>query len=310
MKYLSIIADIMHWLAIVIVAGLTLYLLFDPNRNGGDAATRGLGNAFVYIGIILLIFLIILKMLPYDWPKYVVIVVILLPFLLIKFDSVYKKLTYKWQNEAIFKENEAHAAGKHLFNDPQQLALIKAARENDTLTAAKLLSQPFPLLNDYNNAAKQTVLDFICNDERHIPTIKLLLQAGAQLEIKDPNKETTLLHNAQDCSPQMLDFLLQQGSNPNYVHQNANAAIFEVLDNVLDRAETLQKVKLLVQYHADPNLQVTFNGNYKNYTPLMWAAANHYTEVCEWLIQNGADPNYINPDGYSYQSILEANNPN
>ncbi|MBK8472013.1 MAG: ankyrin repeat domain-containing protein [Sphingobacteriales bacterium] len=133
----------------------------------------------------------------------------------------------------------------------------------------------------------------------------MLQAAGTTLEYADPNKKSTLMLNALHCTPKMLAFLLEQGANPNYTTTDrSNAVIFEVLTSV-EREEVLEKIKTLIQYKADVNLQVTFNGNYKNYTPLMWAAANNHHMVVPLLIAHGADPEYKNPDGQSWRDFVQ-----
>lgn len=306
MNYFSLAANIIHWLGIAFVTFGVLSLLFDPHRDGGDAATKGLGTSFMYIGMVILAILIVLKILPYPWAKYVGAAIVLSPLVFVKLNSTWRSVQYDRRNAAIYKQSEYIYAGKDLFKDKQQLALIKAIHDNDIVTTAKLLKQPFPLLHDYNNAEKKTVLDFVCHDEKNVDAIRLLLKAGAQLDSNDPEKKSTLMHNALNCSPKMFAFLLQQGANPNYTYHQQNAVIFEVLSSVIHE-EVLEKIKLLIRYKADLNLKVTFNGNYKNISPLIWAAINNHFEVCQLLIQNGADENYVNPDGNSYKSIMDSN---
>ncbi|MCC7223049.1 MAG: ankyrin repeat domain-containing protein [Chitinophagales bacterium] len=300
------LANVIHWLAIVALTVWMVGIITDMQRGGGDAASRGMGSFFLVVGGIFLAVLILLKCLPYAWTRYVALAIIILPFAFIRLESVWQKWAYDRRNAIIFRQNEEMEAGKHLFKDPQQLALINAIQNNDTARTAQLLSQPFPLLNDYNNEAQKTVLDFVCDDDAHIPCIKLLLQAaGTTLEYADPNKKSTLMLNALHCTPKMLAFLLEQGANPNYTTPNrSNAVIFEVLTSV-EREEVLEKMETLIQYKADVNLQVTFNGNYKNYTPLMWAAANNHQMVVPLLIAHGADPEYKNPDGQSWRDFVQ-----
>lgn len=302
----SLAANIIHWIGIAFVTFVVLSLLFDPKRDGGNAATQGLGTPFMYIGMVVLAILIVLKILPYTWAKYVGAAIVVSPLVFNKLNSKWRSIQYDRQNAATHKQSEYRLGGRYLFKDKQQLALTKAIHDNDIATTAKLLKQPFPLLHDYNNAEKMTVLDYVCHNEKNVDAIRLLLKAGAQLESNDPKKKSTLMHNALNCSPQMFAFLLQQGANPNYTYHKQNAVIFEVLSSVIHQ-EVLAKVKLLIRYKADLNIKVTFNGNYKNISPLIWAAINNHFEVCQLLIQNGADENYVNPDGNSYKSIMDLN---
>ncbi|MBK9461302.1 MAG: hypothetical protein IPN94_18185 [Sphingobacteriales bacterium] len=92
MNYFSLAANIIHWLGIAFATFGVLSLLFDPHRDGGDAATQGLGTPFMYIGMVILAILIVLKIIPYPWAKYVGAAIVLSPLVFIKLNSTWRSI--------------------------------------------------------------------------------------------------------------------------------------------------------------------------------------------------------------------------
>jgi ankyrin repeat protein len=64
-----------------------------------------------------------------------------------------------------------------------------------------------------------------------------------------------------------------------------------------------QSVKVLIEHHADVNLQDT-----KGRTALMHAAAGRYSDALPLLLENGADPNARNNDGKTALDLADASN--
>ncbi len=65
------LANVIHWLAIVALTVWMVGIITDMQRGGGDAASRGMGSFFLVVGGIFLAVLILLKCLPYAWTRYV-----------------------------------------------------------------------------------------------------------------------------------------------------------------------------------------------------------------------------------------------
>lgn len=60
-----------NWFCIGLLALFVLVLLLDPNRGGGDAATKGIGSGLLTAAIIAIVILLGLNLSPWAWTRYV-----------------------------------------------------------------------------------------------------------------------------------------------------------------------------------------------------------------------------------------------
>ncbi|MBK6930928.1 MAG: hypothetical protein IPH12_08625 [Saprospirales bacterium] len=60
-----------NWFCIGLLVLFVLVLLLDPNRNGGDAATKGIGSGLIAAAIIAIVILLGLNLSPWAWTRYV-----------------------------------------------------------------------------------------------------------------------------------------------------------------------------------------------------------------------------------------------
>lgn len=112
----------------------------------------------------------------------------------------------------------------------------------------------------------------------HIPTLKLLLDAGAKINQRDSNGKTALFY----ClgNPKTVKFLLDRQANPNLYDKNGRTALMHAaaLGNT-------HVAKLLLNAKADIN---QFGYERNNFAALNWAIINNKYETAEFLIDNGA----------------------
>jgi cytohesin len=140
-----------------------------------------------------------------------------------------------------------------------------------------------------------------CGDSA-IPAILLLnaaATAGDLAEVKrlvidcgiDPNKgvngRTPLREAAAWGHPEVVEFLLEHGADPNIQDNNGGTPLHVAAWN-----GHREVVELLLEHGANPNVQDD-DGD----TPLHLAAKNNYREVVELLLEHGADPNIRNNEG-------------
>ena len=100
----------------------------------------------------------------------------------------------------------------------------------------------------------------------------------------DPNilsDFTSLFTALRNGHPEVVEFLLEHGIDPNIQNNNGDTLLQLAAAN-----NYLRLVKLLLEHGADPNIQ----NNYGR-TPLHVAAFNGRREVVKLLLEHGADPN-------------------
>ena len=103
--------------------------------------------------------------------------------------------------------------------------------------------------------------------------VKVLLDAGADIDVKDDNGLTPLYWAAFDSSKDVLDLILARGNYANTIHLAACRG-------------DLSRVKTLIKEGTDVNARDGFGC-----TPLHWAALAKSPEVADFLIVKGADLN-------------------
>lgn len=105
-----------------------------------------------------------------------------------------------------------------------------------------------------------------------------------------------------DISNQTIGLLLKSGANVDTKDKSGETALFVAIRN----HSPLERVKLLLEYGADPNLQV-FNGQ----SALMMAALNYYNDpslkCVKLLLKSGANVNLQNDDGDTALMIISFN---
>lgn len=89
--------------------------------------------------------------------------------------------------------------------------------------------------------------------------------------------------------PSLVDYLLEQGINPNLKNKNGNTALQLAADK-----GNVECLKYLLNKGANPN-EIDKDGN----TALYLAAQKGRIECLEYLLKNGANPNQANKDGWT-----------
>jgi ankyrin repeat protein len=102
----------------------------------------------------------------------------------------------------------------------------------------------------------------------------------------------------------LLEWFLKKGANPNARPHDGSSIIFEVMKYGEERRE---KVKLLLDYGADPNAIAASNGYNVGalYSPLLFAAHQELWDVCQLLLESGADAAYRVPEEAELIQIMK-----
>jgi ankyrin repeat protein len=120
--------------------------------------------------------------------------------------------------------------------------------------------------------------------------VKLLLNKGADVNVKEPtNGRTALMMASEKGYAEIVKYLLVKGADAN-IRDTKNGAT--ALMWASQRGHT-EIVRLLLDKGADVNAKAAIDGG----TSLMLAAENNHPEVVKILLDNGADANIKNKNG-------------
>lgn len=140
--------------------------------------------------------------------------------------------------------------------------------------------------NALNNGADINAKDpggmpalFIAVEENQLSATKFLLENGAYPDITDKENDTPLMRAMYYNRPEIAKLLIEYGANVNTSYNDDFVLTWATFNNYTDI------VRLLIEKGA--NIECY---NPVGYTPLIIASYGNY-EICEFLIQNGADVN-------------------
>jgi len=138
------------------------------------------------------------------------------------------------------------------------------------------------------NLNGETLL-FAASRKNDKESIKVLLDAGAKIDMPDYEGITPMMHASQHSYLDIVKFLVEKGANVNKKSTYGYTAL-SLNMGFLDRDEKI--VKILLDAGADPNIIYT-----NSMTPLLYAAYYKENEIVELLVDAGADVNAKNRDG-------------
>ena len=177
---------------------------------------------------------------------------------------------------------------KNAYNKDYLASWIIAAGKGH-LDTCKLLLEKVAEKKDYERGIDRGIADdkhalrfAIKND--HLDICKLLLERGA--EINKYEKRSTLddfSFAVKNKRTGIVEYLLKYGVKINIISCEGTPLWIAINNN--DHVTC----NLLLQNGADPNAQHTIRGDFCGYTPLMLAAQEGYTEICDKLLEYGAD---------------------
>lgn len=303
MNYLKI-ATIITWVVISVLFVLVMLETLFPAK-GGDASS-GMGRLFYYLAIVVLVVLITLNLLPYKWSRYTAFALVAVPLFWMQFGSSISRFKRGIVNmidaKPFFEEKERDKMAKAIMNGkPDKLKKYIAEFQPQLRKNA----YGYPLLE---MAVKSSVFEYKNLDAR-IACIDALLDAGVPTRSENPNAQPIHYEPAERGNPRLLRFLLERGASANAKttefgsgRPNVVPIIFSALDTSYGAYEC---TKALLDHGADPNAIMPRDGDHLKMSPLLYAAERQYWRVCKMLIEKGADPRYITPDGTSLQTFID-----
>lgn len=303
MNYLKIVT-IVNWVVIGVLLVLVLLETLSPAK-GGDAAS-GMGKLFYYLAIIVLIILITLNWLPFKWSRYTAFAMVAVPFLWLQFDSSigrFKRgIVDMIEAKPFFEEKERDKMAKAILNgNPDKLRKYIAEFHSELRKNA----YGYPLLEMAVKSAVFAEKDL----EARIACILALLDAGVPIRSENPDVQPIHYEPAEHGNPRVLSLLLEKGASANAKttefgsgRPNVVPIIFSALDTSYGAYNC---TKALLDHGADPNAIMPRDGDHVKISALLYAAERQYWSVCKLLIEKGADPSYVTPDGTSLQTFIE-----
>jgi ankyrin repeat protein len=144
--------------------------------------------------------------------------------------------------------------------------------------------------------------------------VRALAEAGADLNLTDPDGSTALMDAIINAHYDLAALLLEKGADPNVADSQGQAPLYAAVDMhtlpamtdrparlVSDKIDSVKVTALLLEHGADPNarlkgttLQRHFNTGNKalgaGTTPFMRAANSGDVQLMRLLLSKGADP--------------------
>jgi ankyrin repeat protein len=177
-------------------------------------------------------------------------------------------------------------------------ALVDAAKNQDWDAVRALVGQHADL-----NAAQPdgtTALHWVAH-WNNLDTVKLLIQAGANVKAANRYDATPISEAAVKGSPALIEELLKGGADPN----TQTTSEGETVLMKASRDGNAEVVKVLLEHGAKPNATENALGQ----SALMWAAAEGHAQVIQLLLAHEADPDLRSTDRDTTLPKLPAGTP-
>lgn len=166
--------------------------------------------------------------------------------------------------------------------------LTRAVADEDIDQVRDLIAKGADVNTTDKNYTKITPL-FIAIENGDGEMVKVLLNAGAKINVRDSERQTPLMRLDFDATPELIDLLVSHRAKINLIDNEGNTAVIHAAGNV--KSETLQAL-----INAGADVRIT---NKEGRTALMNAAQNDDLESVRSLILAGSDINGKTEDGRS-----------
>ena len=171
---------------------------------------------------------------------------------------------------------------------PSELELISYTYAGDTESVQRILSSASGInINVQTRVGRYTPL-MIAADRGWIELVRLLLEAGADPEVKNHMGRTALFEAAQGVIV-CIEPLLEYGADPNITDKKGNTAFAKIFDSTLENV-TFDIVRLMLKNGADVDSR-----DCDGHTPLMLCIKGNQIfpelrrKMVKLLLEHGAD---------------------
>jgi ankyrin repeat protein len=158
---------------------------------------------------------------------------------------------------------------------------VAAGCRRPSLVTFLLKHGALPGLNEKNDWGYTALME-----AHDLPTVRLLIQAGADVNAVSKDKETALTNAAELAEPELAQYLIEHGADAR--RGDTSFALGMAL-----LRHSIRSVELLVDHGANVNVHDSIQGD----TPLHSAALDPDAKYVLYLLDHGADPNVRNEDG-------------
>ena len=150
------------------------------------------------------------------------------------------------------------------------------------------VEETLPIRPEKDIAAEEQEL-MVAAKSGDIAKTKDLIAKGVNLDAKDAEHWTPLHWAAKYLHHEIMELLLQHGANPQARSRQGNTPLHVATSM---RRATTKMLELLFQKGASVNAK-----NLQGWTPLHWAAWHGRSDMAEWLLRHGANPNVKESNG-------------
>jgi len=127
----------------------------------------------------------------------------------------------------------------------------------------------------------------------HIEVMKLLLDAGVNVDIETGHGETPLMYAARNTRPNAVVFLLAQGADISHKDSKGKTVLHDILASK-HKGDLRRTIKAVYDAGAEVNAKSVIGE-----TPLMQMCQNNNVEGVQTLLEYGANPAAQNKYGVS-----------
>lgn len=166
------------------------------------------------------------------------------------------------------------------------LTLPNAAETGDTARLQELLHQGFPV--DQRGGSMDETALVVAARRGNLEIVKILLNAGADINAKTKYGDTSLTAATHFCHPYIAEYLIEQGADVNAKNDGFGSTPLMLASECND----LEIVKTLIKKGAKIDEKNKSGG-----TSLMAASAKGHGEIVQSLIRLGADVNLTESRG-------------
>lgn len=168
-----------------------------------------------------------------------------------------------------------------------QNPLASAVSDDDADLVRQLIAQGENVNGKEDEEYDKVTPLFIAVEHGNLEIVRLLLDAGAKVNVRDAEKRTPLMRLDGDATPELVELLLRHGAKVNLEDNENNTALIHAADSA-----PAAVIKALIDAGADVNAV-----NKEGETALMKAAYEESLEKVRMLLEAGAKVNLKNNDG-------------
>lgn len=162
------------------------------------------------------------------------------------------------------------------YTDPQMLALIKAAEDNDIDKLKYLINEGV----DPNTVGKEGMTPlFWALGHQNKKAMVALLTAGANPNLKNSDGDSPMAMASGAKDIELMKILLDRGGDPNIKNSLGKPALHVAIGQM-----RIENIKMLLDYGADINAK-----DRSGIPPVMYASHFNQYKIIAMLLERGAD---------------------